>query len=124
MSAPATDPPSSPVEVSKALSALTERLYSHVRAYSEAERKAVALRAKADSIENHAYMNASGPVEERKRAAAIEAEQAEEEALVAEAVVRSLKAKIKAIEVDIDVHRTFGATVRAEFKTLGMGPGA
>jgi len=72
-------------------------------------------------VEAHAFLGATGSVDSRKRQAAIEAEEAETKALVAEAVVRTLKAKLRAIETDIDVHRTFGASIRAEFKTLGYG---
>lgn len=101
------------------MSALTEKLYEHVRVYAKAEQEAVALRAKADSIENHAYLHATGTIPERERYAEIEAEEAEVQARAAEAYVRGLKAKIRAIETDIDVHRTYGATVRAELATLG-----
>jgi hypothetical protein len=113
--------PANASEVSRRLSALTEKLYQHVRSYSDAERDAVALRHAADVIESKAFLRAEGSVESRKHQARIDADDAEEKALVAEAVVRSLRAKIRAIETDIDVHRTYGATVRAELKTLSYG---
>lgn len=119
MSAPATSN-----DVVRNLSALTEKLYQHVRSYSDAERDAVALRQAADVIEAKAFLRAEGSVEARKHQAVIEADDAETKALVAEALVRSLKAKIRAIETDIDVHRSYGASIRAELKTLGYGESA
>lgn len=117
MSAPATA-----MDVVRNLSTLTDRLYQHVRAYTDAEREAVALRHAADVVEAKAYLRAEGSVEARKHQAVIEADNAEEKALIAEAVVRSLKAKIRAIEVDIDCNRTYGTTIRAELATLGSQP--
>jgi hypothetical protein len=116
-----TAPPTNPAEVVRGLSTLTERLYQHVRSYADAEKEAVQLRQAADIVEARAFLRAEGSVDAKKRQAALDAEDAEGKALVAEAVVRTLKAKIRAIETDIDVHRTFGATVRAELKTLGYG---
>lgn len=117
-----TDAPSTPVDVVRALSALTEKLYQHVRAYAEAEQDAVVKRQAADVAESRAFINGEGAVETRKHLARVACERVEGEALVAEAVVRTFKAKIRAIETDIDVHRTFGATVRAELSTLGYSP--
>lgn len=114
--------PTTPVEVVRALSALTERLYEHVRVYSDAEKQAAVLRHNADMVEAKAFLRAEGSMELRKMTARVAAETAEEQALVAEAVVRTYKAKIKAIEVDIDVHRTYSATVRAELNTMGYDP--
>lgn len=111
--------PRNALEVSLALSALVEKLYQHVRSYSDAEREAVALRHAADVIESKAFLRAEGSVEARKHQARLDADDAEGKALVAEAVVRTLKAKIRAIETDIEAHRTYGATVRAELQTLG-----
>lgn len=114
-----TAPPATAGDVVRSLAHLTERLYQHVRSYADAEREAVALRHAADVVESRAYLRAEGSVEFRKHTARVESDDAEEKALVAEAVVRTLKAKIRAIETDIDVHRTYGATVRAELKTVG-----
>ncbi len=81
MSAPATA-----LDVVKALSVLSEqRLYQHVRSYAEAEQQAVTLRHAADVIEAKAYLRAEGSVEARKHQAVIDASDAEEQALVAEA---------------------------------------
>jgi hypothetical protein len=112
--------PANSQEVVASLGALTARLYEHVRAYADAERDAVALRAAADLAESTAFLAAEGAMEMRKHTARVAAADAEEKALEAEAKVRSLKAKIRALETDIEVHRTYGATVRAELRTLGI----
>lgn len=116
MTAPATAN-----EVVRGLSALTEKLYQHVRSYSDAERESAELRQAADVAEARAFLRAEGSVDARKRQAVIDTDDLEGKALVAEAVVRSLKAKIRAIESDIDVHRTYSAAIRAELSTLGYG---
>ncbi len=119
------------------LSRLGQELDQLVSALGEQEIVAIHARSQAQHTEAVAYLNAEGPVEERKREAFLYAEgpveerkreaflYAEEqlkEAEVAEAVVRHLKAKIKATEARIDIGRTLGATVRAELSTLGERP--
>jgi hypothetical protein len=115
MSAPAT-----PVEVVRHLSELTRQLRSVVGEYAKAEMDAASKRHRADMVEAKAFLGADGAMERRKNVARAYADHVEGEALVAEALVRVLKARIKALEVSIDVGRTYGATVRAEFATLGM----
>lgn len=110
--------PSTPVEVVQHLSALTGELRDRTAAYRLAEKDAATKRHHADMVEARAYLRADGPVEERKRRAATHAEVEEGQALVAEALVRVLKAEIREIETRIEVGRTYGATVRAELKTL------
>jgi len=112
-------PPATPGEVVRNLSALTGELRQRTAAYRAAEHDAAAKRHAADLAEARAYLRAVGPVEERKREARIFAELEEGKAAVAEALVRVLKAEIREIETRIDVGRTYGATVRAELKTLG-----
>lgn len=114
-------PPSTPVEIVRALSQLTEDLYGLVRFYATAEVEAVKLRCAADEAEARAFLNADGSVESRKKTALLAVAKQEMDAAVAEAVVRTYKAKIRAKETDIDVHRTFGASMRAELSTLGYG---
>lgn len=102
----------------KQLSSLTGELQGKTNAYRHAEKDMVTKRHAADMAEARAYLRADGPVEERKRKAAVACELEEGQALVAEALVRVLKAEIREIETRIDVGRTYGATVRAELKTL------
>lgn len=104
------------------LSRLGQELDQLVSALGEQEIVAIHARSQAQHTEAVAYLNAEGPVEERKREAFLYAEEQLKEAEVAEAVVRHLKAKIKATEARIDIGRTLGATVRAELSTLGERP--
>lgn len=113
-------PPTTAHDVVRNLSALTERLYQHVRSFADAEKEAAELRHAADVAEARAFLRAEGSVDARKRQAALECDDIEGKALVAEAVVRTLRAKIRAIETDIDVHRSFGAAMRAEAKAIGL----
>lgn len=117
----ATEAPSTPLQVSQALSRALERLQDHVRFYAAAELDMVQKRHTADMVEAKAFLAATGSMEARRMAARVEAERAEFEALVAESVVRTQKVKIRAIEAEIDCARTFGATVRAEYQTMGYG---
>jgi hypothetical protein len=115
MTAPATAN-----EVVRNLADLTRELRDKTSAYRSAEMAAAMKRHAADMVEARAFLAADGSVEFRKTTAKVAAERAEGDALVAEALVRILKAEIRSIETRIDVGRTFGATVRAELRTLGM----
>ena len=110
--------PSTPLEVVQHLSTLTGELRDKTTQYRHAELDMVTKRHAADMCEARAYLRAGGPVEERKRKASTHAELEENAALVAEALVRVLKAEIRQIETRIEVGRSYGATVRAEFKVL------
>lgn len=104
------------------LSRLGQELDQLVAALGDQEIVAIKARSLAQHTEARAYLGAEGPVEERKREAYLYAEEALQEADIAEAVVRHLKAKIRATEARIDIGRTLGATVRAELATLGERP--
>lgn len=114
MTAPAT-----PAEVVRNLAALTRELHDKTQAYRHAEFDAAQKRHAADMAEARSYLRNNGPVEERKRRAKVDADLEEDQALVAEAVIRVLRAEIREIETRIEVGRSYGATVRAELKTLG-----
>lgn len=116
---PRSDAPATPVEVVRNLTALTEELRTKTAAYRAAEQDAAMKRHAADLAESRAFLAADGPMDMRKHTARVQAERAEGEALVAEALVRVLKAEIRSVETRIDVGRTYGATVRAELRTLG-----
>jgi hypothetical protein len=104
------------------LAKLGQELDKLVEALGEQEIVAIKARSLAQRSEARAYLGAEGPVEERKREAFLYAEDVLQEADIAEAVVRHLKAQIKATEARIDIGRTLGATVRAELATLGSVP--
>jgi hypothetical protein len=117
MTAPAT-----PTEVVRNLSELTKELRDKTTAYRAAEFDMVEKRHAANMVDVRTFLRTDGPMELRKKTAEQSADRAENDALVAEAMVRVLKAEIRSIETRIDVGRTFGATVRAELKTLGYDP--
>lgn len=119
-----SDAPATPVAVVRHLSALTLELDKTTRAYREAEITAAQLRHQANMAETHAFLAASGAVELRKQHARIAADELEGKALVAEAVVRAMRAELRTLDTRIGVGRTYGATVRAEFQTLGMSEAA
>jgi hypothetical protein len=112
--------PSTPADVIRNLSALTEELRAKVSAFRSAERDAAEKRHAADMAESRAFLAADGAMDLRKHTARVAADQKENDALVAEALVRVLRAEIRSIETRIEVGRTYGATVRAELRTIGM----
>ncbi len=116
MTAPATAN-----EVVLALAALTRELRDQVAALDHQERAAATLRHDADMAESRAFLAAEGSMELRKHAARVAADREEGEALVAEAMVRIIRARIRAIDTRIDVGRTYGATIRAEVSLQGYG---
>ncbi len=99
----------------------TRELRDKTSAYRTAEHDAALKRHAANMVEGRAFLAADGAMELRKQIARMAADHAEGQALVAEALVRILKAEIRSIETRIDVGRTYGATVRAELKTLEYG---
>jgi len=113
--------PSTTGEVVRNLTDLTRELRDKTSAYRSAELNAAMKRHAADMVEARAFLEAAGSVELRKTIAKIAADHAEGDAMVAEALVRILKAEIRSIETRIDVGRTFGATLRSELKTLAYG---
>lgn len=110
-----------PIQVVKHLTDLTIQLDRTVAALKAAERDAAEKRHSADMVESRAFLNADGPMDMRRHQAKVAADRQEGDALVAEALVRVLRQEIRAIDTRIDVGRTYGATVRAEFKALGLG---
>jgi len=113
--------PASPIEVVRNLTALTDELRAQTAALRIAEQDAAVKRHIADISESRAFLAADGPMDVRKHTARVAADDKEGVAKVAEALVRVLRQEIRAIETRIDVGRTYGATVRAELKTLAYG---
>ena len=107
-----------PNAVVLSLMELGRQLDTAVTTLREAEMAAVRTRHAADLAEAQAYMEVKGPVEERKRAALIASTEFEDEALVAEATLRWLRARIRALDTRIEVGRSMGTSLRAELKML------
>lgn len=115
--------PTTPAGVLRQLSELTNELSRTVDALKGAERDAAEKRVAADLAESRAFLAADGAMELRKHTARVAASDKEAEALVAEALVRVLRARIRELDTRIDVGRTFGASLRAELATLGAVEG-
>lgn len=113
----------SPNDVVRQLSSLGRELDAAVTMLKDAEVEAVQKRHHADMVESRAFLAAEGSMELRKHAARVEADKQEEEALVAEAVVRHMRTHIRAIDTRIEIGRSYGAAVRAELKTLSAMEG-
>ena len=113
-----TDGLLTPQQVVLQLSQLSRDLDHTVRLLKDADLDAVTKRHTADLAESHAYVQAEGSAELRKHLARIASERQEQEAVVAEAVVRYLRQRINAIGVRIDVGRSMGAALRAELSAL------
>jgi hypothetical protein len=109
-----------PLQVVKQLTELTVQLDRTVAALKAAERDCAEKRHAADMAESRAFLAADGAMDLRRHTARVAADRPEQEALVAEALVRVLRQEIRAIDTRIDVGRTYGATVRAEFKVMGL----
>lgn len=116
-----TDATLTPASVSRTLGRLSAELDQLVSLLQEADLDAVRKRHGADIAESSAFVRAEGAMDIRKHKARIEADKQEEEALVAEALVRHLRKKIDAIQTRIDVGRSLGAAMRAELQTVGHG---
>lgn len=112
------DPPSTPVEVVQRLSQLVGELRGLVEDLARLEIDAVKCRHAADLAEAKAFLAAQGSVDFRRKTAFEETARQQLEADTAEALLRICKARIRGTETEIDVGRSYGATVRAELSTL------
>jgi len=101
------------------LGTLTKELQDIVNQLKAADLDASKKRLAADIAESREFVKTEGPMDIRRHQAKIATEHLEDAALVAEALVRHLKLRVRELETRIDVGRTFGATVRAELKTIG-----
>ena len=109
--------------IARHLSELGRQLDVTVEMLRDADLDAAQKRSAADTAESKAFVDAEGPMDIRRHLARLEASSKEYDAVVAEALVRHLKARIKALETRIDVGRSMGAALRAELNTLPGVPG-
>jgi hypothetical protein len=107
-----------PNQVVRQLSELGRELDAAVRTLKDFEVEAVTKRHAADIAESRAFVNAEGAMDMRKHVARLAADKLEEDALVAEALVRHLRTRIRSIDTRIEIGRSYGAAVRAELKAL------
>jgi uncharacterized protein (UPF0261 family) len=106
------------------LAELSRDLDHTVRLLKDADLDAVSKRHIADLAESHSFVQAEGSMDLRKHLARIATDRQEQEAVVAEAVVRYLRQRLNAIGVRIDVGRSVGAALRAELAALPYDPNA
>lgn len=114
-----TDGLLTPNEVVRHLSELGRKLDTTVEMLKEADVDAVQKRLAANLAESRAFVNAEGSMDMRKHLARIAAARQENEAVVAEALVRHLRKQIDAIHTRIDIGRSVGTALRAELQNLG-----
>jgi len=107
-----------PQQVVNYLTGLGRELDTTVNMLKGADLDAAEKRHAANVTESSAFVNADGSMELRKHAARLSAARMEKDALVAEALVRHLKASIRALETRIDIGRSYGAAVRAEINNM------
>jgi hypothetical protein len=105
------------------LSQLGRELDTTVEMLKAADLDAVEKRHAADIAESRAFVNAEGSVDLRKHTARLRADTYEQEALVAEALVRHLRQRVRALETRIDTGRSMGAALRAELSSLSYQEG-
>ena len=104
--------------VVKQLAELGRELDQAVAMLKDLEVEAVTKRHRADLAESKAFLDAPGPMELRKHMARVAAHNVEEEALVAEALVRHWRARIRAIDTRVEIGRSMNAALRAELAAL------
>ncbi len=114
-----TDAQLTPLQVVSQLAELGRELDATIRLLKDAEMEAVQKRHEADMAESRAFVNSEGSMELRKHQARLAADKIEGEALVAEAVIRYLRARLRAIDTRIEIGRSMGATLRAEIQLQG-----
>lgn len=107
-----------PNAIVRQLSELGRELDMTVEMMRDAETDAAEKRHAADMTESRAFVSSEGAMDMRKHLARIAADQIEGEALVAEALARYLKTKIRSIETRIEIGRSLGAALRAELTAL------
>jgi hypothetical protein len=105
-------------EVARYLSRLGTELDQTVGILKDADLDAATKRHAADIAESRAFVEADGSMDMRRHKARLAVEHQEMDALVAEALTRHLKTKLRSIETRIEIGRSYGAAVRAELRTL------
>lgn len=110
-----------PNEIAQALIALGRDLDALVKEYRLLGEAASAAKRAYEVAEARAYLNASGPVEERKRIAIEQTADARFALDLAERRVLGCREAIRAVHARIEIGRTLSATTRDEMKLAGVG---
>jgi hypothetical protein len=109
-----------PNQIAQGLIDLTRDLDALVKEYKALGAKAAAAKKAAEIAYARAFMQAAGPVEERRQTALQIASEERFRADLAEREVAGCKEALRAIHARIEVGRTLSATTRDELKTLGV----
>ena len=109
-----------PNQIAANLMQLTRDLDALVREFKALGAKAAEAKRTAEVAYARAFMQAEGPVEERRQTALQKAAEERFLADLAEREVAGCKEAIRAIHARIEVGRTLSATTRDELKTLGV----
>lgn len=110
-----------PSEIAQNLINLSRQLDDLVQEYKTQQHAAAVAKRDSVKAEAVAYLAAEGPVEERKRQAALAASDAVFQADLTERQVIATREAIRALHIRIEVGRTLSATTRDEMKMLGVG---
>lgn len=110
-----------PNEIAQNLINLSRRLDLLVKDYKTQQDAAAEAKRDAVKAEASAYLNSTGPVEERKRQAALAASDAVFQADLTERQVVATREAIRALHAHIEVGRTLSASTRDEIKLAGVG---
>ncbi len=109
-----------PNQIAQGLIDLCRDLDALVKEYKGLGAKASAAKRAAEVAYARAFMEAVGPVEERRQTALQNASEERFQSDLAEREVAGCKEALRAIHARIEVGRTLSATTRDELKTLGV----
>lgn len=110
-----------PNEVAQALIGLGRDLDGLVKEYRALGETAAQAKRAYEVAEARAYLEAAGPVEERKRIAVELTADARFTLDLAERRVLGCREAIRAVHARIEIGRTLSATTRDELKLAGVG---
>lgn len=110
-----------PNEIVANLMELSRKLDTTVTEFKDLEKAAAEAKRDAELAYARAYMESSGPVEERKQFAVEKAADERYLADLADRKVLGCREALRAIHARIEVGRTLSATTRDEMKLAGVG---
>jgi hypothetical protein len=111
-----------PNQVAGQLAQLARDLDALVTSIDEAEKHAVNAREDYTMAFAKAYLSSDGSIEARKHMSTVATHDKRIGAELAEQHVKALRRQIDSVRIRIDVGRSLGAALRAEFNTLGGHP--
>lgn len=103
------------------LSELARLLDAKTQEIARLDETAVRAKARHEVAFARAFLSAVGSVDFRKQTAVLETADAKLDAEIGEAKVRAAREAIRTIRDQLDVGRSLGAAVRAEFQATGWG---